>query len=464
MTAFETICAIATGEGGAIGIIRISGPNSIIYTSQIFRTKGKTPITDKPGMSISFGFIHDANDNIIDEVLVSLFRAPHSYTGEDCIEISCHNSPYILQRVLELLIEQGCRMAGPGEYTKRAFLNGKMDLSQAESVADLIASTSAAAHRLAISQMKGQFSMELKLLRNQILHIASLMELELDFSDHEEIEFADRTELMQLAVQIKERITQLTESFQTGNAIKKGIPVAIIGKTNVGKSTLLNTLVGEDKAIVSNINGTTRDAIEDTMVLQGILFRFIDTAGIRETNDQIEQLGILKTFEKIEQANIVLWLIDATQINDTLKTEYQQIASSVKNKKLLIVVNKSDLIHEDMANAQQKYLNEYPYPIIYISAKEKQGIKELEQAIISLSQVSSHWDEGVIVSNLRHYEALCLALKSIHRIIEGLSTNIPTDFITQDLRDCIYHLNDIIGEVTSSAIIQNIFKSFCIGK
>ena len=223
-------------------------------------------------------------------------------------------------------------------------------------------------------------------------------------------------------------------------------------------------MVGEDKAIVSNINGTTRDAIEDTMVLQGILFRFIDTAGIRETNDQIEQLGILKTFEKIEQANIVLWLIDATQINDTLKTEYQQISSSVKNKKLLIVVNKSDLIHEDMANAQQKYLNEYPYPIIYISAKEKQGIKELEQAIISLSQVSSHWDEGVIVSNLRHYEALCLALKSIHRIIEGLSTNIPTDFITQDLRDCIYHLNDIIGEVTSSAIIQNIFKSFCIGK
>jgi tRNA modification GTPase len=306
----DTICAISTAQGGAIGVIRVSGSEAIAITSKIFVPLNNIPLEERKAYTLIFGKIMGDNNEMIDEVLVSLFRAPHSYTGEDAVEISCHGSTYILQQIMQRLIHEGCRMAKPGEYTQRAFLNGKMDLSQAEAVADLIASSSAATHRLAMNQMRGGFSKELSELRDKLLHLTSLMELELDFSDHEELEFADRSELQSIADEIEHLISKLTDSFSIGNAIKNGIPVAIIGETNAGKSTLLNALLNEEKAIVSDIHGTTRDVIEDTINIQGITFRFIDTAGIRETSDTIESIGIKRTFEKLEQANIVLWMID----------------------------------------------------------------------------------------------------------------------------------------------------------
>ena len=339
----DTICAIATAQGGAIGSIRVSGADAIRITSHIFTpAKSGKALADCKPYTLTFGKIHDGEE-IIDEVLVSLFRAPHSYTGEDSTEITCHGSSYILQQVLQLLIKHGCRLAGPGEYTQRAFLNGKMDLSQAEAVADLIASSSAATHRLAMSQMRGGFSKELTELRNQLLHFTSLIELELDFSDHEELEFADRTELYRLADHIEGVISRLVHSFSVGNAIKNGVPVAIIGETNAGKSTLLNVLLNEDKAIVSDIHGTTRDVIEDTTNIGGITFRFIDTAGIRETNDTIESLGIERTFQKLEQAEIVLWMIDATDATSQMNQLSGQILPRLERKHLILVFNKSDL-------------------------------------------------------------------------------------------------------------------------
>ena len=458
----DTICAIDTAQGGAIGCIRVSGPEAIEITSCIFTPAATNrELGDSKPYTLTFGRIYDGSE-VIDEVLVSLFRAPHSYTGENSTEITCHGSAYILQKVLQLLIKNGCRMAAPGEYTQRAFLNGKMDLSQAEAVADLIASSSAATHRLAMSQMRGGFSKELATLRDQLLHFTSLIELELDFSDHEELEFADRSELCQLANNIEKVIARLVNSFNVGNAIKNGVPVAIIGETNAGKSTLLNVLLNEDKAIVSDIHGTTRDIIEDTVNIDGITFRFIDTAGIRETSDTIESLGIERTFQKLDQAEIVLWMIDATNAQAQITQLAGQLLPRCERKQLILVYNKADLVD----NIQNSIPDNFPDNVqsITLSAKKREHIEELQRMLITSAHLPTITQNDVIVTNVRHYEALNNALEAIHRVQEGLTNNISGDFISQDIRDCIFHLSDIAGEVTNDMVLQNIFQHFCIGK
>ena len=458
----DTICAIATAQGGAIGSIRVSGPEAISITGSIFKpAKAGKLLSEQKTYTLTFGRIYD-EDEMIDEVLVSLFRAPHSYTGEDSTEITCHGSTYILQQVMQLLIKNGCRMAQPGEYTQRAFLNGKMDLSQAEAVADLIASSSAATHRLAMSQMRGGFSKELATLRDQLLHFTSLIELELDFSDHEELEFADRSELCQLANNIEKVIARLVNSFNVGNAIKNGVPVAIIGETNAGKSTLLNVLLNEDKAIVSDIHGTTRDIIEDTVNIGGITFRFIDTAGIRETSDTIESLGIERTFQKLDQAEIVLWMIDATNAQAQITQLAGQLLPRCERKQLILVYNKADLVD----NIQNSIPDNFPDNVqsITLSAKKREHIEELQRMLITSAHLPTITQNDVIVTNVRHYEALNNALEAIHRVQEGLTNNISGDFISQDIRECIFHLSDIAGEVTNDMVLQNIFQHFCIGK
>lgn len=458
----DTICAIATAQGGAIGCIRVSGPEAIEITSCIFTPAATNrELGDSKPYTLTFGRIYDGSE-VIDEVLVSLFRAPHSYTGENSTEITCHGSAYILQKVLQLLIKNGCRMAAPGEYTQRAFLNGKMDLSQAEAVADLIASSSAATHRLAMSQMRGGFSKELATLRDQLLHFTSLIELELDFSDHEELEFADRSELCQLANNIEKVIARLVNSFNVGNAIKNGVPVAIIGETNAGKSTLLNVLLNEDKAIVSDIHGTTRDIIEDTVNIGGITFRFIDTAGIRETSDTIESLGIERTFQKLDQAEIVLWMIDATNAQAQITQLAGQLLPRCERKQLILVYNKADLVD----NIQNSIPDNFPDNVqsITLSAKKREHIEELQRMLITSAHLPTITQNDVIVTNVRHYEALNNALEAIHRVQEDLTNNISGDFISQDIRECIFHLSDIAGEVTNDMVLQNIFQHFCIGK
>ena len=449
-------------QGGAIGCIRVSGPEAIEITSCIFTPAATNrELGDSKPYTLTFGRIYDGSE-VIDEVLVSLFRAPHSYTGENSTEITCHGSAYILQKVLQLLIKNGCRMAAPGEYTQRAFLNGKMDLSQAEAVADLIASSSAATHRLAMSQMRGGFSKELATLRDQLLHFTSLIELELDFSDHEELEFADRSELCQLANNIEKVIARLVNSFNVGNAIKNGVPVAIIGETNAGKSTLLNVLLNEDKAIVSDIHGTTRDIIEDTVNIGGITFRFIDTAGIRETSDTIESLGIERTFQKLDQAEIVLWMIDATNAQAQITQLAGQLLPRCERKQLILVYNKADLVD----NIQNSIPDNFPDNVqsITLSAKKREHIEELQRMLITSAHLPTITQNDVIVTNVRHYEALNNALEAIHRVQEGLTNNISGDFISQDIRECIFHLSDIAGEVTNDMVLQNIFQHFCIGK
>lgn len=461
----DTICAVATASGGAIGIIRVSGTEAIRITDKIFRPvdKHSTPLDKRDANTINFGFIRNGKDEIIDEVLISIFRAPHSYTGEDSVEISCHGSSYVLQQVMRLLIENGCRSAGPGEYTQRAFLNGKMDLSQAEAVADLIKSTSAATHRMAMNQMRGGFSHELSTLRDKLLKLTSLMELELDFSDHEELEFADRDELKQIALQVKSKISGLASSFNLGNAIKNGIPVAIIGETNAGKSTLLNTLVGEDRAIVSDIHGTTRDVIEDTVNINGTVFRFIDTAGIRDTTDTIERLGIDLTFKKINQADIIIWMVDATEKSDRIKEISEKLYPLCNDKQLIVAYNKTDITNQLVCTEIEK-IPPHAHQI-RISAKFGTNIDKLKQMLLTFANVPEISQSDIIITNTRHYEALIRSLEAVNRVIDGINENIPSDLVAQDLRECLSHLAEITGgEITSEETLQNIFKHFCIGK
>ena len=394
------------------------------------------------------------------------FRAPHSYTGEDSTEIMCHGSSYILQQVIQLLIYNGCRAALPGEYTQRAFLNGKMDLSQAEAVADLIASSSASTHRLAMSQMRGGFSKELSNLRNQLLHFTSLMELELDFSDHEELEFANRDELSSLATHIEQVIARLAHSFSVGNAIKNGIPVAIIGETNAGKSTLLNALLNEEKAIVSDIHGTTRDVIEDTINLQGVTFRFIDTAGIRQTNDTIENLGIERTFQKMDQAYVILWMIDSTDTQRRFEELKADILPHCEGKKMIILFNKSDLLLAIQKEELSAIFADMKVEKLFISAKKRENITILEKKLVQAAALPEINQNDIIITNVRHYEALTRALDSIHRVQEGLQLGLSGDLVSEDLRQCIHELSEIVAEggITSEETLQNIFQNFCIGK
>ena len=446
----ETICALATAPGGALGIIRVSGPQSLEILSRIF-TKN---LSEAQPNTIHYGHIKDEVE-IIDEVMVSIFRAPHSYTGEDCAEISCHGSRYILNKVLELLVLNGCRMAEPGEYTMRAYLNGKLDLSQAEAVADLIASSNQATHHLAMSQLRGHFSSELAQLRAQLLKLTSLLELELDFSDHEDLEFADRTELDELAKNINKHISKLIHSFETGQALKQGIPVTIIGKTNVGKSTLLNRLLKDDRAIVSNVHGTTRDTIEDTIDIKGVTFRFIDTAGIRQTTDEVEKIGIVRTYSAMEKARIILWIIDEKPTNE----EINDITHHTGNKKVIIVRNKSDL-------SESNALTIADFPIISISAKFGTNIDALETVIYEAADIPTLADSDIIVTNARHYDALTRAQESLRRVISSLQAQVPGDLVAEDLRQVLSELSEITGEgqITPNEVLGNIFKNFCVGK
>ena len=459
----ETICAISTAPGtGGIAVIRVSGADALALCDRVFRPheQGKS-LASRKGYTLTYGTVVDDSGEMVDEVVAAVFRAPRSFTGEDTVEFTCHGSIYIQQTILRLLIAQGCRMAGPGEFTQRSFLNGKMDLSQAEAVADLIASTSAGQHRLAMNQMRGGFSQELKALREQLLHLTSLMELELDFADHEELEFADRKELEEIASRIERTISRLAQSFKAGNAIKNGIPVAIIGETNAGKSTLLNALLNEEKAIVSDIHGTTRDVIEDTVNIQGVLFRFIDTAGIRETRDTIEALGIERSFRAIERADIVLWLVDQTEADKQIAALSGKVLPLCEGKQLILVLNKSDLnASKPSIVNRQLSINK----VLSISAKHKEGIDQLQSLLVEAAHLPALSSSDVIVTNLRHYEALSRALEAIRRMQEGLSSGLSGDFISQDLRECIFHLSDIVGEVTTDMVLQSIFTHFCIGK
>lgn len=463
MTEQSVICAISTPPGcGGIAVIRLSGKGCIELADKVYVSSNGKRLVDFSPNTIHFGEIRSDKETI-DEVLVSLFKVPHSYTGEDTVEITCHGSVYIQQQILQLLIDKGARSALPGEFTQRAFLNGKMDLSQAEAVADLIASTSAGMHKLALNQMRGGFSHELMKLRTQLLDFTSMIELELDFSE-EEVEFADRVHLKELATNIEQIIQKLAGSFSVGNAIKNGIPVAIIGETNAGKSTLLNLLVGEERAIVSDIHGTTRDVIEDIINLSGITFRFIDTAGIRETSDTIENMGIERTYKKLEQASIVLWVIDLTSPAAQIETLAKTIIPKIEDKHTILVFNKADLLSEKELGDKQNLLKDISATRIFISAKNQSNTELLQQQLIKAAALPDLNQNDVIVTNIRHYEALTHALHAIHRVINGLDEEISGDFLSQDIRECMHYLGEITGQISNDEILGNIFANFCIGK
>jgi len=467
----ECICALATPAGGAIGIIRLSGSDAITLTDKIFQSANGKSLEEAKPYTLHYGEIKDKDGNTIDDVLVSVFRAPHSYTGENSTEISCHGSRYILQQVLHRFTEVGCRQAEPGEYTRRAYLNGKMDLSQAEAVADLIASTNKATHKMALSQLKGHFSNELSLLREKLLKMTSLLELELDFSDHEELEFADRSELQALAEEINHKITTLAHSFETGNALKQGVAVAIVGKTNVGKSTLLNRLLHEEKAIVSDIHGTTRDVIEDTTLIDGITFRFIDTAGIRKTDDVVENIGIERTFQKMEEAKIVIWLLD----EQPSTSEIKEMKLKNQGKKLLVVFNKMDKLENDKfthscgsdsseSEASEGESSEAESPL-FISARTGENVSSLEQALVRAADIPEITENDVIITSARHYEALLRAHNSLSRVLESMEMGMSGDIIAEDLKMVLEELGEITGgQISSQETLNNIFKHFCIGK
>lgn len=461
----DTIAAISTAPGvGGIAVIRISGNQSIKIVSSIFKANKKdVEIKTASAYQAIYGTIYECEEEI-DKVVVSLFRAPHSFTGEDVVEISCHGSIYIQQRILSLLINKGCRLATAGEFTQRAFFNGKMDLSQAEAVADLINSQTKAAHSVALNQMKGTFSNKLSLLREKLLHLVSLLELELDFGDHEELEFADRKELIQISNELHNEIKKLTSSFSTGNAIKNGIPVSIIGNTNVGKSTLLNHLIGEEKAIVSDIPGTTRDIIEDVVNINGISFRFIDTAGIRSTSDTIEKIGIERSYNAINHSQIVIWVIDGSNYEIEKINDIKQYLLE-SGKIIITVINKIDIATQQQLDTIKLHLSDTLNNILLISAKKEQYIEELTNLLYEKAGISEDINNDIIVNNVRHYEALRHSLESIERIIEGLNNNIPSDFIAQDARETIHYLSEITGgEITTPEVLSNIFSKFCIGK
>ena len=465
------ICALSTPQGsGAIGIIRVSGLDSIEIVDKIFVPVGKQRLVDTPSYKMRFGSIY-RGEKLLDEAMVAVFRAPHSYTGENSVEIYCHGSSYILQQVIITLLENGIKMAEPGEFSKRAFLNGKLDLAQAEAVADLISSETSAAHQVALQQMKGGFSNELKVMRDSLLNLVSMMELELDFSE-EDVEFADRTELNRLLAEVTEKIGSLIESFTLGNVIKNGVPVAIIGATNTGKSTLLNTLLGEEKAIVSNIHGTTRDVIEDTINLGGITFRFIDTAGIRETQETIEIIGIERTYKKLQQASIVIMVLDATR-PEYFESSLRNLSNRINNErqKLVILLNKADKVDETVIADQITEIKSvcqellYPIAVLPISAKQKLGITELKELLINIqSQNTTLASNATLVTNVRHYQALMDAQVALYRVEDGLASGTPTDLVAQDIREALYHLGSIVGEINTEEVLGNIFGRFCIGK
>ena len=553
------IAAIATAPGtGGIAVIRLSGPDAFTITDRIFRARNRNKtVSTAEAYTMLFGNIVDEitdnrvqiTDNqthssfliphssfLIDEVVVAIFRAPHSFTGENTVEISCHGSIYIQQEILRLLIAAGARMAGPGEFTQRAFLNGRLDLSQAEAVADLINAQSAAAHTIALNQMRGNFSSKLEELRRQLLHFVSLLELELDFGDHDDLEFADRTELNAVAEAIRSQLSHLQQTFSQGNAIKNGIPVAIVGETNAGKSTLLNLLVGDNRAIVSDIHGTTRDVIEDTVNINGLTFRFIDTAGIRQTSDIIENLGIERTYEMIERAQIILWVVDSTNVTEHIEWLAERIMRRTEGKRLIILLNKIDRLNDEELTTLREWFEPYcpqcrdarlvrpseksvkseerllaqqesesknkeitsvhfsprlktsgsvssvrdknksvkeknnserntTPQILEISAKQNQNTTQLTQLLYESAQMPDLSAGDIIISNLRHYEALTHALESIDRVIDGLQMNIPADFVAQDIREALFHLAEITGgEITTDEVLGNIFAHFCIGK
>ncbi len=467
MDHFEnTIAAPSTAPGGAVAVIRVSGPEALDCADRIFH--GKISLAQAKGYSLHFGSIREADGSLIDEVLVSVFRAPHSYTGENAVEIACHGSGYIVSRILARLLENGVKMAAPGEFTQRAFLHGKMDLSQAEAVADLIAAQTAAAHRIALKQLKGGFSEELAGMRSALLHLASLLELELDFSD-EEVEFADRTQLRELVEKVLAHCRKLIESFRLGNAIKNGVPVAIVGNTNSGKSTLLNALLGENRAIVSDIAGTTRDTIEETCNLDGVLFRFIDTAGLRESSDTIERIGIERAYEKLAAAQLVLATLDLGAPLPDLLASARDIAGRVTDEQQLVfLLNKADKVRTDAARAAQEaltpLLNAPGRQVFVISAKSGAGLEELRHALAASWQNLDTASETTLVTNTRHLEALQCAAAALDRVRDGLCTALPSDLVAQDLRECLYHLGSIVGEVSNNEILGNIFEHFCIGK
>ncbi len=465
----DIICAISTPQGnGAIAVIRLSGDESIALTDKVFQSASNKKLIDQQPNTLHFGVLKEG-DKIIDEVVVSLFKAPRSYTGEDVVEISCHGSVYIQQQILQLLTRKGARLAQPGEFTLRAFVHGKMDLSQAEGVADLIASSSATSHKVAIQQMRGGFSSEIASLRDRLLHFISLLELELDFSE-EDVEFADRGQLNELLNNIQQLIQKLLKSFDLGNVIKNGVPVAIVGHTNVGKSTLLNKILNEEKAIVSEIAGTTRDVIEDVINIEGVTFRFIDTAGIRETTDTIETIGIERTYDRISKSSIVLLLVDATEKVSDIKQAVKKVKEKIgaTDKKLIVIVNKIDrlndsTIEQEINQSLNNLLDEQDVRI-KISAKTGENVEKLIDELLSVVNLTALNQNEVIVTNARHYEALEKASVALQRAIDGLNSGITGDFLAMDIREVLHYLGEITGEITTDEVLGNIFKNFCIGK